>query len=120
VNEKVEANRSGIKTIEDIQIKRIYKYKFSTGFMKEDLILEEGKNTKITFEDTTKTFKLADFGDVIIRKAMAKLDFYRFNNLKKYFPALNSSKEFIDSLKKTSVDITSSREKLSKLTSRYH
>lgn len=59
---------------------------------------------------------MGDFGNTILRKAMAKLDFYSFNNLKKYFPSLSSSSEFIDSLKSITVDITSSREKLDNLT----
>jgi type III restriction enzyme len=116
VNEKVEADRIGIKTIDDIDIEKTYKYKLPTGFVKEDTILKEGKSNEKSFETTTKIFRLDDFGDKILRKAMAKLDFYRFNNLKKYFPSLTSSREFIDSLRNITVDITSSREKLDNLT----
>ena len=116
VNRKVEADRKGIKTIDDIEIERTYKYRLPTGFTKEDVILQEETTGRNSFETTTRTFSLGDFGDMTIRKAMAKLDFYRFNNLKKYFPDLSFSKEFIESLKKISVDITSSREKLNNLT----
>jgi len=114
VNTKIKADRKGIKTIDDIEIERIYKYKLSTGFLREDIILEEVNNNK--FPNTiTRTFNLGDFGELIIRKAMAKLDFYRFSNLKKYFPDLTSSKEFIESLKRINVDVTGSREKLNNL-----
>ncbi|MBO8140357.1 MAG: DEAD/DEAH box helicase family protein [Thermosipho sp. (in: Bacteria)] len=116
VNKKVKADRKGIKTIDDIKIERIYKYKLATGFIKEEEILQEEKANRNSFETTTRTFNLGDFGTTIIRKAMAKLDFYRFSNLKKYFPELNSSDEFIESLKKINVDITSSRVKLENLT----
>lgn len=116
VNKKVEADRKGIKTIDDIEIERTYKYRLPTGFMKEDAILQEETTSKNSFETVTRTVSLGDFGDTIIRKAMAKLDFYRFSNLKKYFPSLSSSKDFIKSLKKINVDITSSREKLDNLT----
>lgn len=116
VNKRVEADRSGIKTIDDIGIKKTYKYKLPTGFIKEDVILKEGETNSKSLETTTKTFQLGDFGDTILRKAMAKLGFYRFNNLKKYFPSLTSSNEFIDSLKNITVDITSSRGKLDNLT----
>ncbi|MCD6590340.1 MAG: type III deoxyribonuclease, partial [Candidatus Aenigmarchaeota archaeon] len=105
-----------IKTIDDIKIEKTYKCKLPTGFMKEDVILQEETTSRNSFETTTRTFSLGDFGDTTIRKAMAKLDFYRFSALKKYFPDLNSSKEFIESLKKINVDITSSREKLENLT----
>jgi type III restriction enzyme len=116
VNNKVEADRKGIKTIDDIEIERTYKYRLSTGFIKEDIILQEETTSKNSIEITTQTFSLSNFGDLIIRKAMAKLDFYRFSNLRKYFPDLNSSKEFIKSLRKINVDITSSRDKLDNLT----
>ena len=116
VNKRVEADRSGIKTIDDVGINKTYKYKLPTGFIKEDVILNEGGTNSKSFETTTKTFQLGEFGDTILRKAMAKLDFYKFNNLKKYFPSLTSSNEFIDSLKNITVDITSSREKLDSLT----
>ncbi|ACR78790.1 DEAD/DEAH box helicase family protein [Kosmotoga olearia] len=116
VNKKVEADRRGIKTIDDIEIERTYKYILPTGFLREDIVLQEETTRRNSFETTTRTFRLGDFGDVVIRKAMAKLDFYRFSNLKRYFPDLNSSKEFIESLKKINVDITSSREKLDDLT----
>ena len=114
VNKKVKADRKGIKTIDDIEIERIYRYRLPTGFLREDIILEE-TNSRDSFETTTKTFSLYDFGEVIIRKAMAKLDFYKFSNLKKYFPDLTSSKEFIESLKRINVDVTGSREKLNNL-----
>ncbi|MCD6483125.1 MAG: DEAD/DEAH box helicase family protein, partial [Candidatus Aenigmarchaeota archaeon] len=116
VNKKVEADRKGIKTIDDIEIERTYKYRLPTGFLREDVVLQEETAGRSSFETTTRPFSLGNFGDTIIRKAMAKLDFYRFSNLKKYFPDLNSSKEFIESLKKINVDITSSRERLSNLT----
>ena len=116
VNKKVKADRKGIKTINDIKIERTYKYKLPTGFLREDAVLQEATTNKNLFETTTRTFSLGDFGDTIIRKAMSKLDFYRFSNLKKCFPDLNSSKEFIESLRKIGVDITSSREKLNNLT----
>jgi type III restriction enzyme len=116
VNKRVEADRSGIKTIDDIGIDKTYKYNLPTGFVKEDVILKEGGTNSKPLETTTKTFRLGDFGDTILRKAMAKLDFYKFNNLKKYFPSLTSSNEFVNSLKDITVDITSSREKLDNLT----
>ena len=116
VNSRVKVDRSGVKTIDDIGIKKIYKYRLPTGYIKEEIILKESEISNKYFETTTKTFQLGDFGDMILRKAMAKLNFYRFNNLKKYFPSLASSTEFIESLKKITVDITSSREKLNNLT----
>ncbi|MCX7903011.1 MAG: DEAD/DEAH box helicase family protein [Caloramator sp.] len=115
INKRKKASRKGIKTLDDIKHEKIYKYQLLTGFMKEDKILEETSNTS-TLETTTKTYSLGDFGEVFIRKSMAKLEFYKFNNLKKYFPELVSSKEFIESLKKINVDITTTKDRFNKLT----
>ena len=116
INRKIEADRRGIKTIDDIKIEKTYKYRLATGFLRENVVLQEETADRNSFETTIQTFSLRDFGDAIIRKAMAKLDFYKFSNLKKYFPDLNSSKEFIESLKKINVDVISSKKKLNNLT----
>jgi len=115
VNRKEKVDRSGVKTIDDIEVNKTYKYKLPTGFVKENVILKEnGKDQSEDIETTTRLFKLGDFGKQVIRKAMAKLDFYRFNNLRKYFPSLKSSKEFVNSLKNISVEVVSSKRKLEK------
>lgn len=43
----------------------------------------------------TKTVTIDKFDDRYIKKAIQKLDFYQFSNLKKYLPMLSSMKEFI-------------------------
>lgn len=48
-------------------------------------------------EVSTKIFKFQDFGKFIIRKAINKLDFYKFSNLLTYLPNLRSISEFINS-----------------------
>jgi type III restriction enzyme len=45
----------------------------------------------------SKTIKLNDFGKHILRKAVDKLDFFYFANLRFFFPALKSVDEFITS-----------------------
>ena len=115
INKKEKIDRSEIKTINDINVDKIYKYSLPTGLTVENAILKEDEANNKLFETTTKTFKLDKFEDAIIRKAMAKLDFYRFNNLKKYFQSLTSSKEFIKSLKNISVDVTGPIGKLNNL-----
>ena len=114
LNEKVEVDRSNIKNIDDIAVKKVYKYNLVSGFVKTGTVLIDNKQ-KLGIEKTTKTFLLGNFDERILRKAMQKLDFYRFSNLKKYFPALKSSVEFIVSLKNIAVDITGTREKLQDL-----
>jgi len=115
INRRVEADRSGIKDINDIDVSKTYgPVRLRTGFTQERTIFEE--ETKPEEEKITKQFELKTFNEAIIRKALSKLDFYKFNNLKKYFPKLNSMNEFIDSLKQIRVDIRSSKERLNNLT----
>ena len=51
-------------------------------------------DTLITIE---KQYKLIDFGETILRKALGRIAFYHFNNLKTLFPQLDSITEFITS-----------------------
>ncbi len=115
VNKREKIDRSSIKGIDDLKINKVYKYTLPTGFIQENLILDSENKSNKTFETTEKNFTLGDFGITFIRKAMAKLNFYKFNNLKKYFPAINSSIEFIQSLESIVVSVNSSKEKLNNL-----
>ncbi|HEC91388.1 MAG TPA: type III deoxyribonuclease, partial [Candidatus Atribacteria bacterium] len=115
INKRVEADRSGIKDINDIDVSKTYgPVRLRTGFTQERTIFEE--ETKPEEERIPKQFELKSFNEAIIRKALSKLDFYKFDNLQKYFPKLNSMNEFIESLKQIIVDIISSKERLNNLT----
>ncbi len=113
INKKEEADRSKLKDINDIDVSKVYKHSLRTGFTQDKTIfLEESKPEQ---DKITKVFELQSFNEAIIRKAVVKLDFYKFSNLKKYFPRLNSIKEFIESLKQLKVEIRSSNERLNNL-----
>jgi len=115
INRRVKTDRSGIKDINDINVSKIYgPVGLRTGFTQERTIFEE--ETKPEEEKIIKQFELKTFNEAIIRKALSKLDFYKFDNLKKYFPKLNSMSEFINSSKQIRVDIRSSKERLNNLT----
>ncbi|GAB6073628.1 DEAD/DEAH box helicase family protein [Nautilia lithotrophica] len=115
VNRRIKTDKKKIKNLKDININKIFKLKLQTGINTEIAILKEiSSNTYI--ENSTLKTDMSYFGIAVIRKAMAKLDFYTFDNLKKYFPALKSSLEFIDSLKDIKIEINGSKEKLNNLT----
>jgi len=115
INKRVEADRSGIKDINDIDVFKTYgPVRLRTGFTRDRAIFMDEAETEE--EKITKQFELNSFNEAIIRKALSKLDFYKFDNLKKYFPKLNSMNEFIESLKQIMVDIRSSKERLDNLT----
>ena len=113
INKKVEADRSKIKDINDLDVSKVYKHSLRTGFTQERaLFVEELKSEE---DKITKQVEIKSFNEPIIRKALSKLEFYKFDNLKKYFPKLNSIDEFIQSLKEIKVDLRSSNEKLRNL-----
>jgi len=115
LNEKEKIDRSKIKDINDIDVSKTYgPINLRTGFTQDKAIFTE--ETKPEKDRITKQFELKNFIEAIIRKALSKLDFYKFNNLRKYFPKLDSINEFIESLKQIKVDIKSSKERLNNLT----
>lgn len=114
-NSRRKADRSRIKDINDVDVSKTYgPVRLKTGFTQEGgIFVEEAKSEE---EKLTKQVELKSFNEAIIRKSLSKLDFYKFDNLQKYFPKLSSMNEFIDSLKQIKVDIRSSREILNSLT----
>lgn len=114
VNKRVEADRSLIKDISDIDASKNFgPINLKTGFTQERTIFVE--EIKAEEDVTTRQFELKNFNKAIIRTALSKLDFFKFDNLQKYFPKLNSMTEFIESLKQVKVDIKSSKTKLDNL-----
>jgi len=58
------------------------------------------------------------FGDNIVRNALDRIEFYKFDNLKKYFPNLKSIREFILSdnyLGNLEIEVSGHKEKIEKL-----
>ncbi|ODS39317.1 MAG: type III deoxyribonuclease [Candidatus Altiarchaeales archaeon WOR_SM1_79] len=115
VNERFERDRSKIKDINDIDVSKSFgPYPLKTGFTQDRAIFVE--ELKAEEDKTTRQFELKTFNETIIRKAISKIDFYKFDNLQKYFPKLNSMNEFTESLKQVKLDIRSSKKRLSNLT----
>ena len=114
INQRVEVDRSRIKDISDIDVSKNFgPINLRTGFTQDRAIFME--EIKAEEDRTTKQFELKNFNESILRKALSKLDFYKFDSLLKYFPKLNSMNEFIESLKQVKVDIRSSKTRLNNL-----
>ncbi len=95
LNEKLKYDRSDIFTLDVSILPQEFKFHLRTGLTQTTEIFEEAKKQKQQLE--TQKFAFKDFGKAIIRKAIDKLEFYHFNNLKTFFPNLNSISEFITS-----------------------
>ncbi len=98
INDRIQNPRTEIFNLHDAKIKDNYSYELRTGELREEIILDETEKSKFSTIARTKIkYKFIDFGENVIRNALDKFEFYKFNNLKKYFPHLKSIKEFISS-----------------------
>lgn len=96
---------------------QIHRVELHTGYSTSSNAFATDVSTFIKTEE--KEFKLSEFGIPIIRKAISKLDFYKFSNLKTHFPNLESISEFIISteyLGSVKLNITGLPEQLENLT----
>lgn len=122
INERISNPRTDIKSFRDAKIKDEYSYEFSTGEIRQEVILDESGKVQQSENIRQKRikYKISDFGENIIRNALDKFEFYKFENLKKYFPNIKSVKEFISSssyLGDVRIEISGPQDKLEKLTS---
>ena len=79
INRRVEVDRSKIRDIDDIDVSKNFgPYNLRTGFTHDRAIF--GEEIKPEEDRTTKGFELKSFNKAILRKALSKLDFYKFDN----------------------------------------
>jgi type III restriction enzyme len=96
INERKKNPRTTILSFQDIDIKNEYTYELKTGDVKEEFLFDDiVKLNQVSIPKTKMECNLFDFGINVIRSAMDKIEFYNFNNLKKYFPNLSSVNDFI-------------------------
>jgi len=121
INDRVENQREEIFSLADAKIETNYKWRLKTGELTEIVILAEseaGRKNK-TNGTVRKTFKLSDFGENVLRSALDKIEFFKFDNLKRYFPHVKSVREFITSpeyLGGIDIEISGPKEKVNGLT----
>jgi len=77
--------------------KQTYRVNLKTGYSASVNAFDDLAFTKS--ETKEKVYYLSDLDQHIVKKAINKLEYYQFSNLKKLFPELNSISEFITSSK---------------------
>jgi len=122
LNDRMQNPRTDIESLEDAKIEEKYKYELRTGEVKEEIILDEEKKPRLSKHIARGkiTYKLDDFGENIVRNALDRFEFYKFETLKKYFPHIKSVKEFISSLDylgSVDIEVLGLKDKIDKLTS---
>lgn len=120
INDQVQNERTNIFSLEDVKITKRYEYTLRTGKIDEETIL--GDELKLKSPDVvldTKTYKVSNFGENVIRNALDRFEFYKFEILKKYFPHIKSIAEFISSVKylgDVEIEVVGPKDKLDNLT----
>jgi len=97
LNEPIKNTRQNISSLKDLGVADKYEYNISSKVGSESILLND-KNVVIR-ETSSKTISFMDIGYFVVRKAINKLPFYYFDNLKKYLPNLESNKVFFESKK---------------------
>src|SRR5699024_7107749 len=116
INERKKYKREDIKSLDEHIRDYPYRVRLRTGDMMSSTIYS-GKTGK-RLKEARADFKISEFGNSIVKKAMNRLQFYRFNNLKRYFPYIKSIREFItseDYLVRLEVEVTASEKRLKHL-----
>jgi len=122
INDRVQNSRTEIFSLQDAKIEEKYRYELRTGEIKEEIILDEVKKPKSS-KDIARgkiAYKLDDFGENIVRGALDRFEFYKFETIRKFFPHIKSVKEFISSpnyLDSASIEVLGPKDKINKLTS---
>lgn len=117
LNEQQKYNREDVFSLKSSIIEQTHKVSLKTGYTKSSVAF--GKTETASVDRKEKEYKLSDFGEHIIRKAINRLEFYQFSNLKKLLPNLSSISEFItstDYLGKIKLDVSGLPEQISNLT----
>jgi type III restriction enzyme len=121
INDRVQNPRTEVFSLQDAKIEKSYKYELKTGEVREEIIFDETKRLKSPKEVVRGkiVYKVSDFGENVIRSALDKLEFYKFETLKRYFPHIKSIKEFISSndyLGGIEIEVLGPKTKINELT----
>ncbi len=121
INDRIQNPRTEIFSLQDVKIEKNYRYKLRTGEIKEEIILDEERKPKSSKDIARGKIgcKLYDFGENIVRNALDRFEFYKFETLKNYFPHIKSTKEFISSpnyLGSVGTEVLGPKDKINKLT----
>lgn len=96
-NEQKKYNREDVFSLKSSIIEQTHNVKLKTGHSAMQKMLSDKNAEMENLNLQTKEISLTSLGNLVIRKAINKLDFYRFDNLSKYLPNLQSITEFITS-----------------------
>ena len=105
INKKVENDPKLLFEYEEPAIRKKHEYKLRTLATAETVIFDKQEVKQV--DRKTQTYKPILWDKVILKKAMNKVPFYRFDSIKRYFPSVNSVDNFISKkLDEIEIDVT--------------
>ncbi len=119
INEQKKNSRDNVKKMRDLVSETIFQYKLRVGKTTETSVFDEaspGSGQDQALDK--KTIKFNRIEKHINRKALDKVEFYRFSNLKQYFHSLKSVDEFLisdDYLGEVDIEVSGTKERLDAL-----
>lgn len=116
VNEKIKRDKKNINKLSDIFETKVFEFKLYGTTSNENLLFDNLDEKSEFIKD--KKISLKSISTSIIRSAINKNLFYKFDNLKKYIPNLKSINEFITSenyLSSVDVKVFGEKDKLNNL-----
>ncbi len=123
LNERKKNDHKTVKELRDILSETLFKRNLRFGKAVETGVFDNSQSGSADFsgQREQKKIKLNEIERHITRKAIDKIDFYRFSNLRIYFPALKSVEEFLTSEKylgEVDVEIYAPKQKLENFNNR--
>ncbi len=98
INERARNTYSEVKSFSDFGVrKRNIVYRIATGRGASGALLADEKDVGEVRESGRKDFKVKNMPRHIVQNALAKNTFYKYSQVKRYFPHLRSLSDFIDS-----------------------
>ncbi|KAF2515838.1 DEAD/DEAH box helicase family protein [Flavobacterium salilacus subsp. salilacus] len=104
LNKKVDNSPAQLLEYKEPNIKKSHEYRLKTAVSQETTVFSDAEiKTLRPAESKTQNHQLINWDKTIVKKAMNALPFFRYSNLKEYFPTINSVDDFI---KKYLADVT--------------
>jgi type III restriction enzyme len=95
LNKQIKYNREDITGLDSSLIQKCYKIVLHTGQTRSLSAFDTGKQAEEGISRKTTEISLQSLGMPAIRTALQRLEFYRFDNLKKHLPHLESIQQLI-------------------------
>jgi type III restriction enzyme len=99
INKKVKTNTKDIKSLSEVLTTTLFKQRFASGGVIESDLLDSQNTRGMNENVRSEMIKFSSIEKHILRKAIDKNKFYKFDNLKRYLGNIESIDEFLTSSK---------------------